>query len=186
MSSILLAFGSKHGQTAKIVNRLSERLSHEGHHVTVWRADLVQLEPELTGFDACVVAGSVYYGRHQQYVRDFVRRHLQRLNQMPSAFLSVCGALAPGWKEGPAEAEKYVREFLAQTGWHPALTRSLPGATVYTKYGFITRFIMRQISKRTGRPTDTSRDWEFTDWAEVDRLGWDIAALTGAPAAVAH
>jgi menaquinone-dependent protoporphyrinogen IX oxidase len=34
---------------------------------------------------------------------------------------------------------------------------------------------MQLISARTGRPTDTSRDWDFTDWDQVDRLGMELA-----------
>jgi menaquinone-dependent protoporphyrinogen oxidase len=50
---------------------------------------------------------------------------------------------------------------------------------------------MKYISRRTGRPTDTSRDWEFTDWDAVTRMAREFAeaveAPTGepAPAAVA-
>ncbi|MBK6781452.1 MAG: hypothetical protein IPG75_18235 [Gemmatimonadetes bacterium] len=40
------------------------------------------------------------------------------------------------------------------------------------------------ISRRTGRPTDTSRDWDGTDWAAVDRLAGEIGELVRAPAVV--
>ena len=30
--------------------------------------------------------------------------------------------------------------------------------------------VMRHISKREGGPTDTSRDYEMTDWVSLDRF----------------
>jgi hypothetical protein len=37
------------------------------------------------------------------------------------------------------------------------------------------------ISRRTGRPTDTSRDYEFTDWDVVDGFARDLADLLTPP-----
>lgn len=31
------------------------------------------------------------------------------------------------------------------------------------------------ISRRSGGPTDTSREYEFTDWEAVDRFGREVA-----------
>jgi len=38
------------------------------------------------------------------------------------------------------------------------------------------RFVMKQIARKTGSPTDTSRDHELTDWAAVDRFAGELAA----------
>jgi menaquinone-dependent protoporphyrinogen oxidase len=175
MARTLIVYASHHGQTAKIVERMAARLRGHGHEVTVWRADRVAPGASIAGFDAYLVAGSVELGRHQRSVRDFVRSHLAELEAAPSAFVSVCGALIGGWSEGPSEARKYVDRFLAETGWHPRTARSLAGAVAYTKYGWFTRWMMKQISRKTGRPTDTSRDWEGTDWPAVDRLADELA-----------
>jgi menaquinone-dependent protoporphyrinogen IX oxidase len=36
---------------------------------------------------------------------------------------------------------------------------------------------MKLISARTGRPTDTSRDWEFTNWQEIDEFAATVGKL---------
>jgi menaquinone-dependent protoporphyrinogen IX oxidase len=36
---------------------------------------------------------------------------------------------------------------------------------------------MRLLMRRMGHPTDASRDYDYTDWAAVDQLGREIAAL---------
>ena len=175
MAKILAVYGTHYGQTKKIVTRLGKLLAAYGHHVTAWQGDQLPEDFSIEEFDAFLVAGSVHFGRHQVYLRDFVRRHRMRLNTAPAAFISVCGALAGNWAPGPEAARGYLERFFAETGWAPSVSRSAAGAVAYTKYGFFTRHIMRFISAQTGRPTDTSRDWEFTDWDEIDRLGMELA-----------
>lgn len=178
MAAILMVYASTHGQTARIVSRMAERLTMAGHRVAVWRADAARGEPSPDEFDGFLLAGSVQFGKHQRAVRDFARRHRDRLNAAPSAFVSVCGALVGTWPQGPDEAKKYVDRFLLDTGWRPRFARSFAGAVSYTRYGLVTRWMMKLISRSTGRPTDTSRDWEGTDWAAVDRLADELATET--------
>lgn len=186
MSNILAVYGSAYGQTFKIIQRIAGRLSAAGHQVTIWKGDLIPDEVRADQFDGFLVGASVLRGRHQQYVEEFVRTNVTALNSSPSAFISVCGAAAPGYAEGPALALNYVAQFLGRTGWHPSMARPFAGALAYTRYGWLTRWLMKMISKHTGRPTDTSRDYEFTDWAEVDSLASELAARFGAvPAAAA-
>lgn len=184
MSNVMIIYGTSYGQTAKIVERIADRLKVAGHRVTLWRGATIPAESTVGDFDAFLVAGSVLYGRHQRYLAEFVRRNLGTLNARPSAFVSVCGALIGQWGPGQEEARKYVARFLARTGWKPRLTRSFPGGLPYTRYGFITRWIMKSISRKTGRPTDTSRDWDFTDWEAVDRFAADFESVFGPVAAV--
>ena len=172
-----MVYGSSYGHTAKVVERIARGLIGRGHPVTVWKGDELPVGRSLDDFDAFVIAGSVLYGKHQKCVRTFVQEHIGRLNLFPSAFVSVCGALAGSWEQGPKEAEKYVAGFVTDSGWHPRLTTSVAGAVAYTRYGFFTRLMMKLISARTGRPTDTSRDWEFTDWDKVDGFTAEFAGL---------
>ncbi|HXI21463.1 MAG TPA: flavodoxin domain-containing protein, partial [Gemmatimonadales bacterium] len=182
MSSILIVYGTAHGHTTRIVDRIAGELKRRGFQVTRWRGDELPAHVDPEDFDAFVIAGSVLLGRHQRYLRTFVRRHRNRLNQVPSAFVSVSGALMGDWEPGQEKARKYLERFLDRTGWHPSLARSFAGNLAYTRYGPVTRWVMKRISAHTGRPTHTRRDWEFTDWDAVDRLAAYFAARLPAPA----
>jgi menaquinone-dependent protoporphyrinogen oxidase len=185
MANVLIVYGSTYGQTAKLVERLAARLRAHDHNVTLRRGDGPEARAPLNGFDGFLVAGSVHMGRHQGHLEELVGRNLERLNRSPSAFVSVCGALAGHWPSGEEEARRYVTRFLDRTGWRPIRGVSFAGAVPYTRYGFFTRWMMRFISWRTGRPTDTLRDWEFTDWDAVDRFADEFAALLPVPAVAA-
>ena len=175
MAKILAVYGSTHGQTEAIVERLGKALGWFGHEVRIWRGENLPPDYSLEEFDAFVLAGSVHFGHHQRYLRDLARRHVARLNHAPSAFVSVCGALAGTWPKAESEARKYLEQFIEETGWAPSTSRSMAGAIKYTRYRWPVRMIMRVVSARTGRPTDTSRDWDFTDWEGVDRFGAELA-----------
>src|SRR5262245_41519550 len=181
MSAILIVYGSAHGQTERVARRIASALTESGHAVTILKGD--RLPPDLTlgAYDGFVVAGSVRVGRYHPYLSTFVRDHVTRLNAAPSAFASVCGA-AGGGPEGMKAAQGYIDRFLQQTGWGPWLVRSFAGELAYTRYNPVTRWIMKMISRRTGGPTDTSRDYDFTDWPAVDRFGNELARMFAANA----
>ena len=185
MARILAVFGSFNNQTRTITERLAKVLGSRGHQVTTWDGARLPRRYSLEEFDAFLVAGAVHYGRHPRYLTQFARRHAALLNSRPAAFVSVCGALIGDWAEGPEEARKYLERFIEETGWAPSLSRSVAGAIKYTRYSWPIRLVMRYISARTGRPVDTSRDWDFTDWDAIDRLGLELAdRLAGSTAAL--
>jgi menaquinone-dependent protoporphyrinogen oxidase len=181
MSNILLVYGTAYGQTARITQRIALVLTDAGHTVTVQRGDLLPPDLSLGEYNAFFVAASVLFGRHQRYIRSFVRSHVARLNAAPSAFVSVCGAAAGSAPEGAGPPQGYVDKFLRETGWRPWATRSFAGALPYTRYGPFVRWMMRMISRRTGRPTDASRDYDFTDWEAVDRFARELAETLAVP-----
>ena len=180
MSKILVLYGTTYGQTQRIAVRIGVLLSAAGHTVDVLWGGRLPTALQLDDYDGAVIAASVLLGRHQPYITDFVRRNADRLNAMPSAFVSVCGAAG----EDPPRAQSYVDRFLSETGWwRPTVTRSFSGAVAYTKYNPLLRWWMKLICRRQGLPTDTSRDWDLTEWNEVQRFARELAVrLASAPA----
>jgi len=48
--------------------------------------------------------------------------------------------------------------------------KPIAGALQYSKYSIIVRFIMKRIARQAGAATDTSKDYEYTDWAALTRF----------------
>ncbi len=129
-------------------------------------------DAHLDGYDAVIVGASVHMGKHEQYVRDFVRKNRTSLERVPSALFSVSLA-AHGDIQN---AENYVEEFEKETGWRPAKVGLFGGALPYTGYGFLKRHLMQRIAHDKGLGTDTSRDYVYTEWDGVKRFAEDFLA----------
>lgn len=181
MAKVLLAYTTKHGQTARIVERIAAVLHREGHAATL--LDLRRPPPtlDLAAFDVACVGSPMYLGRYVGAVERFVRRHREWLERVPSAFFSVNLAIASRTSDGRAETLARVDEFVARTGWRPARVELFAGSLLYTRYGWLTRWMMRRIAKSEGGETDTTRDHEYTDWERVDAFAAELASLV-APA----
>jgi menaquinone-dependent protoporphyrinogen oxidase len=74
--------------------------------------------------------------------------------------LSATGSDLPG-------ARRCADAFLHETGWFPSMVRLTAGALTYSRYGPVRRWIMKRIARKAGGGTDTSRDYEYTDWAKL-------------------
>jgi len=172
---ILAVYGSNYGQAEAVLRRVARVLESRGHVVTVFKGDALPASLAVEEFDAAVISASVIMGKHQAYIREFVRRHAPALRARPAAFISVNGTSPESAPEWRAAAQEYVARFLKNTSWEPRWTATFSGALRYRSYGFVTRWIMKMISRRTGGPTDTARDYEFTDWAAVERFATDLA-----------
>jgi menaquinone-dependent protoporphyrinogen oxidase len=67
--------------------------------------------------------------------------------------------------------------FLARYGWRPAITKLVAGALLYTRYGWLKRRMMKRIVAKAGGDTDTTRDFEYTDWNDLRDFAEDFASL---------
>ena len=169
------------GRASSVVARLPDR-KESPDCAAIRKRETFSLEQTAVGraepaaYDGIIVGASVIRGRHQRSVRDFVRAHCASLNAMPTAFFSVSGSAASPDERGGAEARRCVEIFLGETHWRPAITDTIAGAMAYTKYGPLLRWILKQIAKRNGGPTDTSREHEMTDWQQVQHFVERFAA----------
>jgi menaquinone-dependent protoporphyrinogen oxidase len=177
MSKILVVYGTSYGQTRRIAQRIAERLVSHGLSLTVRQGDELTGREPLDEYDGFVVGASVIGGKHQPYIGAFIRRNATRLNSVPSAFFSVSGSAASPLSEKRAAVKKLVEEFLTATSWRPVQVATFGGMMAYTQYGFILRWFTKLVAMRSGGPTDTSRDHDFTDWAEVDRFAEKLVAV---------
>ncbi|HEY8519535.1 MAG TPA: menaquinone-dependent protoporphyrinogen IX dehydrogenase [Gammaproteobacteria bacterium] len=182
MARLLIAYGTTEGQTAKIAAHIGDAARRVGLEVAVCPAAEID-EAEPARYDAIVVGGSLHDGRYQRAVRDFVARHRELLAARPSAFFSVSLAAASRDPAERAEAMRIARDFTAAAGWTPRQIASFAGALKYTQYSWLKRALMKHIARKEGGDTDTSRDFEYTDWDDVTRFAEAFAREVAAGAA---
>jgi menaquinone-dependent protoporphyrinogen oxidase len=165
-----IVYHSTEGHTADIVEGIASVLGegNEVESVPVDRAD------GLEHFDAVIVGGPIHVGKHDASLAKFVRSHLAELEAKPSAFFSV--SLSASSEKTLPDAQRVVDQFFTDTGWHPAQMALFGGAVLYTKYGFLKRHAMRHIVGSQGGETDTSRDFDYTDWEAVEHFARDFGA----------
>ena len=180
MVSILLSYATSEGQTAKVAGRMADGLRARGHGVDLLELP-APLDPDDLGpYDGVIVGGSIHVGRHQPALADFVREHRDGLDARPSAFVQVCLSAAADDPDRRAEATRYVDEFREATGWEPDLVGVFGGALRFSEYGFVKRALMKRIAADATGDTDTSRDYEYTDWDAVGAFVDEFAALVEA------
>ncbi len=176
MARILLIYGSVHGQTRKIAGVLLQEMQAGGHQVELIDSgslDARAISPQ--GFDAIMVGAPVYRSSYPRALQSWIRRHRQELSRIPGAFFSVClGILQKSNPQAQAAERKIAETFFSSTGWRPATWEIFAGALPYTRYGFLTRQMMRLIAARSGGDVDTWRDFEYTDWKQVRRFAQDF------------
>jgi menaquinone-dependent protoporphyrinogen oxidase len=179
MRHILIVYGTTDGHTRKIVQVLAEDLRANLCCVDVLDAGgggpLCRLSPE--SYDGVIVAASVHIGDYQRAVARWVRMHAPMLNTMPTAFLSVCLAVLEKDPAAHEEISRIMNRFLSRCGWRPAIAKLVAGALPYTRYGWLKRQMMKRIAAKAGGDTDTTRDFEYTDWNDLRDFARDFTQL---------
>ena len=170
MSRVLILYGTTDGHTHLVAHVLGKTFEEEGCHVDVIDA---ASDPtlQLDNYDGVVVAASIHIGDFQRPVRRWVHAHAAWLCRMPTAFLCVCLGILEQRPEAQREVEHIIQKFLNQTGWQPTTTMAVAGAVPFTRYSFLKKLIMRRIVAKAGGGTDTSRDYEYTDWDALRTFG---------------
>jgi menaquinone-dependent protoporphyrinogen oxidase len=176
MSNVLIAYATRQGQTEKIARRIAQTLRESGHEPrlldTERRSEGEKLE--LERFQVAIVAAPIHAGGYPRSLLLFVREHSGFFASVPVAFLSVGLAVASRVNDGRAQTRPLVDKFLEASGLRPRRVEFVAGALTYSKYNFVIRFVMRLIAGKEGGDTDTSRDYEYTDWEALDAFTRDF------------
>ena len=163
-------YATTHGQTRRIAERIAAVLGRDGHESVALEVTSV----EARRFDwqhahGAVIAASLHAGAHQRSAHEFVRAHVDRLNAIPSWFVSVSLSAASANPQERLAAEQIAQAFVERLGWTPRRMRCVAGRLAYTQYSPVTRWLIRRIARKEHAPTDTSRDYELTDWTALER-----------------
>ena len=172
MKRALILFATREGQTEKVANRISTHLKSAGLTTEVVDAkDTPATEKlDLDTYDLLVFGASMHAGGLESELVRFVNRNAERIQlKAKSLFLVLLSAATkePGLREKTlADAKRKMDKQLALKFDD---TEMIAGGLAYSKYPRPVKWIMQRIAKNAGEDTDTSRDYEYTDWQQVER-----------------
>lgn len=204
MKHSLILYSTVDGHTQKIAEFIAQHIKNNYHkRVTVLPlAEFIQLQQkgnlpntplssqldnswginnplmatsnDLQTYDEIVIGASIRYGKHRQYVTQFVNQNKQVLADKNTAFFSV-NLVARKAEKSTATTSPYVIKFLQLTNWQPTAVDVFAGKLDYSKYGFFDTIMIKFIMKVTKGPTHSDKPIEFTDWQRVtdfaDKVG---------------
>jgi len=181
---VAVLFATREGHAKRIAERIVFDLLSLG-----FDSDLLAVKRhlpfDLNHYSAALLVASVHAGHHEKEMVRFVRDHKQELETIPTAFVSVTlsEAGAEMAEKSPAEHAQFVRDvdlmlgrFFCETRWLPSVAKPVAGALLYTHYNFLVRMVMKNIARKAGASTDTSRDYDYTNWPDLDKFVGDFTA----------
>jgi menaquinone-dependent protoporphyrinogen oxidase len=168
MTRILVVYATSDGHTAKVAGVIADTLRGDGVGVDVHQSGGTDCRPG--GYDGVIVAAPVRGGRYQKSVRRWARAHAGALNGTTTAFVSMCLGVLQRDPAVDRTLKAIMDGFLADTGWRPSITKVVAGALPYTRYNWFIRRVMKRIAAKAGGDTDTTRDYEYTDWQDLRRF----------------
>ena len=197
MTRILVVYGSRHGGTRGIAERVGDILRSRGLDAAVTSADLVD-DRDVRDVDAFVVGSGVYMGRWLDDALDFMRRYEAVLAARP-LWLFSSGPLPGSTKEkdvtdpienalgpisGPGSGgRRKVEELSAATGprdHHVFMGAYDPDAAAQNFPERFMKVFMRVMpAVRNALPAGDFRDWEAIErWAHgiADELAAPVPA----------
>ena len=194
MKPVAVLYATREGHTRRIAGRVAADLRARGFNIDFKNLRENEAEIHPIDYGAVVLAASVHAGKHEREMVRFVKKHRAELEQLPTAFLSV--TLSEAGVEMPdatpekrlrfsADVQKMMDKFFEATQWRPQRVKPVAGALVYSRYNPWMKFVMKRIAKQAGASTDTSRDYEYTDWVGLDHFVDELAdeLSTSAPRA---
>ena len=160
--SVLVAYATIEGQTAKIARFVEEELTKSGTEVTLTNADELD-DVGFDGVDAVVLAAPVHERRHPEGFEAFLVANKSELDARRTLFLSV--SLSAAFPDGKEEAQDYVTEMKMRTEFTPDETLLVPGAVRQGAYDYYSMQVLEHVvlGNRDFDP-QSGQDHEFTDW----------------------
>jgi len=176
MSKLLIVYGTKEGQTAKISSRIGEIFRERGYSADTYDAGKIPSSFKFEGYAGVVIGSSVHMGQYSKSVIQFAQTYKTQLKNVPSTFFSVSMQAASPTPEQRAAIDPWVQNFFKKSDWHPKVYESFAGTLAYTQYGWFMKLVMKTInfSKDPEHAGDTSHDIEYTNWDQVTRFANDF------------
>lgn len=172
MKRILILYATREGQTEKVATQIATHLKNAGANVQLVNAqDRAATEAiDLDVFDQLVFGASMHAGGLEKELVDFINGHKEQIELRVRSFFLVLLSAATRDSKLQTEWLESARKKMAEQLLVPFEgAEMIAGALRYSKYPLPLKWLMRRIAKKAGEASDTSKDYEYTDWKQVER-----------------
>ncbi len=170
MTKILIIHSSVDGHTTHIC----ERIRSVRNDLDI---DIISLSKtkniSLNKYEMIVIGASIRYGKYRKELFKFIDENLNAIHSKNNAFFSV-NVVARKAEKNSTDTNPYIEKFLLKTSWKPKIIDVFAGKIEYPKYNLFDRSIIKFIMWITNGPTDTSKNFEFTDWSKVEKFAKNL------------
>lgn len=184
MQRSLILFASREGQTEKVAIRISERLKKMGLSVQLVNAAdaTATSQIDLSRYDLLIFGASMHAGGLEREIVEFVNANVHRIESKTKSFFLVLLSAAtkdPELKtKSLADAQRKMnRQLMVEFGD----IEMIAGVLAYSKYPWPLQWLMKRIAAKAGEGTDTSQDYEYTDWEQVSEYAVRLGVLLDHP-----
>ncbi len=170
MNDILLVFATREGQTEKVADRIAWRLRAAGKNVRILNAaDRSIGHLDFSRFDRLVFGASMHAGGLEKEIVLLINDRREEIERLPRSLFIVLLSAATRDPVRRAESLADARAKIDDQLKVPFEdVEMIAGALRYSRYVWPMRWLMRRIARKEGGDTDTSRDYEYTDWKQVE------------------
>jgi menaquinone-dependent protoporphyrinogen oxidase len=170
-----VVYATGEGQTGRIAAALAERLEAHGHTVSLHELRRGGSAVDLLDADRVVVAGSIHLGRFATRLARWCAGHAETLTRRRAVLVAVSLTAAGDDAVEWSGLRTIVERFARRTGWRPTAVHHLPGRLAFSRYGPLTRWLMRRIARAHGLDVTGTADIDLTNWEVVRRLADALA-----------
>ena len=165
--AVLILYASIEGQTKKIAQFLESCVRKSGEDPVAIDANVKGELISFGGFEKVILAASVHRRRHPTVFEKFLSSRKAELTRIPTLFLSV--SLCAAFEDGMTEAESYLTDMTARTGFKPLKSELVAGALQYDKYHDYEAQVIRLVALELRKLDAIDEDREFTNWDALEK-----------------
>ena len=171
MTEVLIIYATREGQTEKVAKQLSKHLRKSVNVQLIDAQNPIATDNlDLSLFDLLVFGASMHAGGLETELVDFIKKNVEQIKRKPTSFFLVL--LSAATKDPTLRADWLAdarRKMDQQLPVKFAEVEMIAGALKYSKYPLPLKWMMKHIAKKAGEGTDTSQDYEYTDWKQVEQ-----------------
>ncbi len=132
------------------------------------------------GIDHVIIGSPIYMGRFPRRFSRWINQNRSCLKGIRTSLFTFSLNAADQHHKAKSMNDLLLRRYSKNLAVKSKFVASFAGSLAFKEYGFFTKLIMKYISRSNGGPTDSTKNFELTNWKEIEKFAKTIR-LTVSP-----